>query len=83
MDPGPMRYRLLHKTNGFLFSLPISDEIREAYDLESVILKDAEIIIFAIYSGSSPKKQLIDEYIRLCKELATTEETRCQDEETV
>ena len=68
MDPGPMRYRLLHKTNGFLFSLPISDEIREAYDLESVILKDIEIAAFAVFSGSSPKKQLINEYLRLCKD---------------
>jgi DNA-binding transcriptional LysR family regulator len=70
MDPGPMRYRLLHKTNGFLFSLPISDEIKEAYDLESVILKDMEITVFAIFSESSPKKQLIDEYLRLCKDFA-------------
>lgn len=68
MDPGPMRYRLLHKTNGFLFSLPISDEIKEAYDLESVILDNLDIAIFAIFCKSSPKKQLIHEYLRLCKD---------------
>ena len=68
MDPGPMRYRLLHKTNGFLFSLPISDEIKEAYDLESVILNDVDIAVFAIFCKSSPKKQLIHEYLRLCKD---------------
>ena len=68
MDPGPMRYRLLHKTNGFLFSLPISDEIRETYDLDSVILKDMEITVFAIYYGNSPNKQLVQEYIQLCKD---------------
>jgi hypothetical protein len=68
MDPGPMRYRLLHKTNGFLFSLPISDEIKEAYDLESVILDNFDIAIFAIFCKSSPKKQLIHEYLSLCKD---------------
>ena len=68
MDPGPMRYRLLHKTNGFLFSLPISDEIKEAYDLESVILNDVDIAVFAIFRKSSPKKPLIHEYLRLCKD---------------
>ena len=70
MDPGPMRYRLLHKTNGFLFSLPLSDEIRETYDLESVILKDIDLTVFAIFCGSSPKRPLIDEYIHLCKDFA-------------
>ncbi len=68
MDPGPMRYRLLHKTNGFLFSLPISEEIRKTYDLESVLLKNMDIAVFAVYCPGSPKKELIHEYLSLCKD---------------
>ena len=72
MDPGPVRYRLLHKTNGFMFSLPVSDEIRETYDLESVTLdENMTLTTFAVFYSDSPKKQLIDEYLRLCKDFAT------------
>ena len=72
MDPGPMRYRLLHKTNGFMFSLPVSDEIRETYDLESVILKEnMKLTAFAVFYSDSPKKQLIDEYLQLCRDFAS------------
>ncbi len=66
MDPGPMRYRLLNKTNGFLFSLPITDEIKETYDLESVIMNDVDVAVYAIFPKNSPKKQLIREYLNYC-----------------
>ena len=69
MDPGPMRYRLLHKTGGFMFSLPLSDEIRETYDLESVTLKSMELTVFAVYRRNSAKEPLIREYLQLCKSL--------------
>ena len=68
MDPGPMRYRLLKKLNGYLFSLPISDEIKETYGLESVPVEGAELTIFAAYRDHSPKAQLIHEYLQLCKD---------------
>ena len=67
MDPGPMRYRLLHKTNGFLFSLSVSDEIKETYDLESVTLNDMDLVVFAVFRGNSSKEHLINEYLQLCK----------------
>lgn len=70
MDPGPMRYRLLKKTNGFLLSLPISDEDRALYGLESVPLEDTDISIFALFRKNSPKERLIGEYLRLCKDFA-------------
>ena len=68
MDPGPMRYRLLNKTNGFLLCMPMSDEVKNAYGLESLLLKDAVTTIFAVYCKSSPKESLIDEYLGLCKD---------------
>lgn len=67
IDPGPMRYRLLHKTNGFLFSLPVSEDVKREYDLESVTLEDMDISVFAIFRGNSPKEHLISEYLELCK----------------
>ena len=68
IDSGPMRYRLLKKLNGYLFSMPISVETKEAYGLESISVKGAEISIFAVYQEHSPKVQLINEYLRLCKD---------------
>ena len=68
MDPGPMRYRLLQKTEGFLFSLPISDETKDAYDLESVALKNMDISVFAVFIRDSPKEPLINHYLQLCKD---------------
>lgn len=67
MEPGPMRYRLLHKTNGFLFSLPLSDDIKETYDLESVTLENMTLSLFAVFRENSPKEHLIREYLELCK----------------
>ena len=66
MDPGPMRYRLLKKTNGFLISTPISDAIKNTYDLESVPLSDEMLTVFAVYRKNSPKESLIKEYLGLC-----------------
>ena len=68
MDPSPMRYRLLHKTNGFLFSLPVPGEIIEAYDLTSVTLENHDIAVFAIFRNDSSKEQMIHDYLRLCKD---------------
>ena len=73
MDSGPMRYRLLHKTNGFLFSLPISDEIKDTYDLESVLLENMVLTVFAIFCRNSPKEPLINDYLRLCEDFVSND----------
>ena len=68
MDPCPMRYRLLHKTNGILFCLPISEDVKNEYDLKSVSLTDAMLTVFAVFRKNSPNESLIDEYLGLCKD---------------
>lgn len=40
MEPGSVRYRLLRKINGYLISMPIPEEIKAEYDLESVSIPD-------------------------------------------
>ena len=62
-----VRYRLLRKTDGFLISMPISDEIKAEYDFESVSIPDSDIALFAIYRRDPQKDGFIREYLELCK----------------
>lgn len=68
MDPSPTRYRLLLDTNGFLVSMPIPEEVKTEYGLESVMIKDSAIAIFAAYNKGATNENLIQEYIENCKE---------------
>ena len=71
MDPCPMRYRLLNKTNGFLFSLPISDEIKETYELESLTLENMDLSVYAVFRRNSLKESLINDYLQLCEDFVS------------
>lgn len=70
MEPGSVRYRLLRKTNGYLISMPIPEEIKAEYDLESVSIPDSGIAIYAIHRRDPQKDALIREYLDLCRSLA-------------
>ncbi|MBQ3462523.1 MAG: LysR family transcriptional regulator [Clostridia bacterium] len=63
------RYRLLHKTNGFLISTPVSPAIQAAYGLESIAIDNMEIYAFALFHKHSTKLSMIEEYIRYCKRI--------------
>ncbi len=67
MDPGSARYRLLKKTNGYLISMPVSDRTREKYELNSAVIKDSELAVFAIYRADPMKDDLMNEFIELCR----------------
>ncbi len=67
LEPSAVRYRLLRKTDGFLISMPISDEIKAEYDFESVSIPDSDIALFAIYRRDPQKDGFIREYLELCK----------------
>ena len=67
MDPCAARLRLLHQTNGYLVSVPVPDELKASYDLESVAIEDSELAVFAMYRNDPQKEKLIHEYIQLCR----------------
>lgn len=67
ISPGPVRYRLLNKTNGYLLSWPLSEEIKETYELESAPLVDTDICAYALYRKDSINEKLIDEFIGYCR----------------
>ncbi len=66
MDPGPIRYRLLQKTNGFLISMPLPAEIKAEYGFDSLPIEDSDVMIFAMYRKDRNNQRLIDEYISYC-----------------
>ena len=65
--PGPVRYRLLRKTNGYLISPPLSAEIREEYGLDSLAIDHSDITVFAMYRKDTKKKTIVDEYLMYCR----------------
>lgn len=67
MDPCPARFRLLHQTNGYLVSMPVPDEVKAAYDLESAVIEDSDVAVFAMFRNDPQKEKLIQEYIQLCR----------------
>lgn len=66
VSPGASRYRLLRKTNGYLISWPLSDELKEEYDLISAPMEGTDICTYALYRKDSINEKLIDEYINYC-----------------
>lgn len=69
MEPSTRRYRLPHKTNGYLTSLPLPAEIKEEYGLESVRIEDSSITVFAVFRKDPQKNALIQEYLEPCRAL--------------
>ena len=67
MDPCDVRCRLLCETNGFLVSLPIDDEMKKKYELESFPVENSDMKLFALYEREPVKEELIREYIRYCQ----------------
>ena len=70
LEPGAVRYRLLRKTDGYLISMPIPEEVKEEYDFESVSIPDSDIAVFAIYRKDPQKGVLIREYLDTCRALS-------------
>lgn len=68
-NPCAARYRLLRKTNGFLISTPIPDEVKAEYDLVSLPIENASVCVSAVFRIGSQKKDLIEEYIQNCRSL--------------
>ena len=68
-NPCAARYRLLRKTNGFLVSTPIPDEVKAEYDLVSLPIENASVCASTVFRIDSQKKELIDEYIQNCRSL--------------
>lgn len=67
MEPGDVRCRLIRKTNGFLISFPVPEEVKEKYGFESRIIQDSMITIFAAYRKDPQNEEMIREYIDLWK----------------
>lgn len=68
MEPSPVRYELLKKMNGYLISVPIPEKVKTEYGLESVAIKDTDIVVFAAYYKDASKMDLIQEYLGYCQE---------------
>lgn len=69
LDSGPVRHRLLQKTNGYLISIPLPEELKEEYGFQSLPIEDAEVTVFAIYQKEVKDKRMINEYLQYCKAL--------------
>lgn len=67
VSPVPARYRLLKTINGYLISWPISEELKEEYDLVSAPLEGTDFCTYALYRKDSMNDKLIDEYINYCR----------------
>lgn len=67
VDSDAVRYRLLRKMDGFLVSVPLPADIRAAYELESLVIEDSALTIFAVYQQNPQKQELIREFIRNCQ----------------
>ena len=50
--------------------MPISEEVKEEYDFESVSIPDSDIAVFAIYRKDPQKGVLIREYLDTCRALS-------------
>ena len=55
------------ETEGYLVSMPIPEEDKAAFDLESVAIPGSELIIFAMYRNDPQKADIAREFIELCK----------------
>lgn len=66
VSPG-FRYLLMKQTNAFLLSWPITEKIKEDYDLISAPLEGTDLCSYALYRKNSINEKLIDEYISYCK----------------
>lgn len=73
VSPGPVRYRLINKTKGYLLSWPISKEIKDEYGLVSAPLEGTDVCAYALYRKDSINKKLIEEYIGYCKSFVNQE----------
>lgn len=67
INSGSVRCRLLRETEGYLVSMPIPEEDKAAFDLESSAIPGSELIIFAIYRNDPQKTEIAREFIELCK----------------
>ena len=67
MNPSEVRYRLLQKTNGYLISKPISEELKAAYGFDSLPIENSDICVFALYRKDQQREALISDYIRNCR----------------
>lgn len=63
----PARYTLLRKTNGYLISTPISEDIRHPYGFMSLPIENTDITMFAVYRKKSRDENLILQYIEYCR----------------
>ena len=66
VSPG-FRYLLMKQTNAFLLSWPITEKVKEDYDLISAPLEGTDLCSYALYRKNSMNEKLIDEYISYCK----------------
>lgn len=69
MDPSRARHRLLVTTEGYLVSTQLTEETKAAFGLESVPIPDSDLVVCAIFRQDSRKRDLIDDYVRLCRTL--------------
>ena len=69
MDPSRARHRLLVSTEGYLVSTQLTEETKDAFGLESVPIPDSDLVVCAIFRQDSRKRDLIDDYVRLCRTL--------------
>lgn len=67
IDSSDTRYRLISKSNGYLISTPLPDDIKNKFSLASSAIPDSGVIIFAAYRKESQKKGLIQEYLNYCR----------------
>lgn len=63
----PVRYALLRKTNGYLISTPIPEDVRQQYGFTSLPVENADITMFAVYRRKSRNENLILQYIEYCR----------------
>ncbi len=72
MGPTSARYRLLNETNGYLINIPVPEDVKKEYDLESVPIKSSELVVFAAYHKEARRSDMIKEYIGYCREFLKT-----------